>query len=127
MPRKKTTKKITASKKKLENLSQTHGKEENGVQPTTLDQIWGDTGLWKYKTMDSEEYTDYLKNLNKSDLQAHATKMGLVPVDNRDTLTQRLVREFKKHVSAYTTPTHKDPTADGKVSEEVRKILREGK
>ncbi len=127
MPKKKTTKKLTASKKKLNELNQTHGKEEKNTQPTTLDQIWGDTGMWKYKTMDVDEYTDYLKNLDKSDLQAHATQMGLIPVDNRNTLSQRLIREFKKHVSAYTTPTHKDPTADGKVSEEVRKILREGK
>ena len=42
------------SSKKLESLSQTHGKEE--FKPTTLDQIWGDTGISKYGTLNEDEY-----------------------------------------------------------------------
>jgi len=40
------TTKTTAKASKLEQMSQTHGKEEN-FQATTLDQIWGDTGNTK--------------------------------------------------------------------------------
>ena len=42
-------KKIRSRKKSIKDISQTHAKEE--FQPTTLDQIWGDTGssdLWDY-------------------------------------------------------------------------------
>ena len=47
MPRKtKTTPKKTSAKKpkKVEEMSQTHGKEERPLY-STLEQIWGDTGL----------------------------------------------------------------------------------
>lgn len=42
--------------------------------------------------------------MNKSDLQTHATKVGLVPVDDMKMLRNRLLREFDKHISAYRTP-----------------------
>jgi len=86
-------------KSKLDNLNQTHGKLEN--KPITLDQIWGDDGKRKYGTLDADEYNKYLLELNKSDLQAHAVKIGLVPIDDRETLIKRLKSEFRKHVSMY--------------------------
>ena len=65
----------------------------------------------------------------KTDLQAHATKVGLVPIDNRSTLTQRLVREFKKHVNTFKPASVKAPKSIAKDSlpEEVIKVLNEGK
>jgi hypothetical protein len=123
MPRKKVTK---ASKKgkKVQELSQTHGKVEGKVL-TTLDQIWGDTGISKYKTLELEEYEEQLSEYNKTDLQAHATKIGLIPVDSTGELKKRLVREFKKHVSKYnaTAKQIKATPLDAK----VMKILAEGK
>ena len=71
MPRKKST---------LDNLNQAHGKLEN--RKITLDQVWGDDGKRKYGTLDPIEYEKYLKSLSKTDLQAHATKIGLVPPDS---------------------------------------------
>ena len=130
--RKKKTKKAAAKKaskkkSKLKSLAQTHGKEENPqkMEPQTLDQIWGDDGTWKYNTMDTEEYENYLRNLNKSDLQEHATIIGLVPIDNSGILMKRLISEFKKHVSGYTVP--KQQGKEEKLSSEVKKILREGR
>ena len=127
---KKTNKSKKASetpkkKRSMKSLSQAHGKEET-TQPTTLDQIWGDTGLTKYNTLDEEEYGGQLDNFTKSELQAHATKVGLIPVDNRETLKTRLVREFNKHTSAYRKPATK-PSKAIKLSTEVKKILSEGK
>ena len=53
MPKKKTSKKRT---KKLESLSQTDGMSmdnaEQKFEPTTLDQVFGDDGTSKYKTLD---------------------------------------------------------------------------
>ena len=72
MPRKKasksTAKGSTTKKKspeKLNELNQAHGKVE-GPEPTTLDQIWGDSGLSKYRTLDASEYEIYLNNLIKA-------------------------------------------------------------
>tara|TARA_Y100000310_G_scaffold101430_1_gene99495 strand:- start:71 stop:448 length:378 start_codon:yes stop_codon:yes gene_type:complete len=125
MPRKKGTTKAKQGGKKagLDSLSQTHGKEE-GVKPTSLDQIWGDTGLSKYKTLDKGEYEGQIKDMNKSDLQTHATKVGLVPVDDMPLLRRRLMKEFEKHVAAYRVP---NKTKSSKLDSEAVKILSEGK
>lgn len=109
-------------KLKLESLNQTHGKVEKAV---TLDQVWGDTGNAKYGTLDIEKYNSYLDDLNKSDLQAHAIKIGLVPIDDRKTLVTRLKKEFQKHVAQFqvkeTAKTNKP------LSKSARDILSEGR
>lgn len=114
MPRKKST---------LDNLNQTHGKVEN--RKITLDQVWGDDGKRKYGTLDTAEYEEYLKSLSKTDLQAHATKIGLVPVDDREALRKRLKQEFVKYASQYQArPDNKTVKS---VSKNVKDILSEGR
>lgn len=111
-------------KSKLDNLHQTHGKVEN--RKVTLDQIWGDDGKKKYGTLDPVEYDKYLSELNKSDLQSHAIKVGLVPIDNRETLAKRLKQEFKKYSSMYLVrpdTTNNNP----KISKRSKDILSEGR
>jgi hypothetical protein len=112
------------AKKKISELNQTHGKVD-GVKPTTLDQIWGDTGLSKYKTLDENEYSRQLSELSKTDLQAHAASLGIIPIDNRETLTSRLIKEFRRHVSAYTVPNQQIKST--KLSLKALNILKEGK
>jgi len=114
MPRKKS---------KLDNLSQTHGKVEN--RKVTLDQIWGDDGKRKYGTLDPVEYEEYLKGLSKSDLQAHAVKIGLIPIDDRETLRKRLKQEFVKYASQYRV--RPDSSSNKPVSKSARDILSEGR
>lgn len=118
MPRKKRT-----SKKKVEEMSQTHGMEES-VQPTTLEQVWGDDGLGKYKTLDLEAYEGEINAMNKSDLQAHAQKLGLLPIDNRNELQSRLVREFKKHTSSFKKPAGHTWATKNVDEEEVKRLLQ---
>ena len=130
---KRTTKKSTARKKSsLKDLNQSHGKVENekGFQPTTLDQVWGDTGIWKYDTMDANEYETKIRNMPKVDLQSHASKVGIIPVDNREVLATRLVREFKKHVTLYKQPQDKTlgkVHSKEDITEAAKKILNEGR
>ena len=126
MPRKKVQQNSKDSQKKpsLEELSQSHGKQET-TEPTSLDQIWGDTGISKFRTLDKEEYENQINDMNKSDLQTHATKVGLVPVDDMKMLRNRLLREFDKHISAYRTP--KQTKSKKKLSKDALKILGEGK
>ena len=112
------------SKNKSSKLKQINGKEES-FEPTMLDQIWGDTGINKYSTLKEEEYQNYLHDLNKADLQTHASNIGLMPIDNSETLIKRLIAEFQKHISKYTKPSLSK--TDLKISKEAKKILEEGK
>jgi hypothetical protein len=129
--KKKTTSKAKGTSKRGKNirkLSQAHGKleaPETKFQPTTLDQVWGDDGLWRYKTHDVNEYEGQLDEMTKQDLYAHATKSGLIPVENRELLKSRLMREFRRHEASYTKPRTIDTSVE--VSSKVRKILSEGK
>jgi hypothetical protein len=123
--KRKISKKATAKKKSIKNLSQTHGKEEK-FEPTTLDQIWGDDGLNVYGTMQENQYEDQIDDMNLSDLQAHASRVGIIPVDNRNTLRERLVREFRKHVASYRKPMD-NPSPTPPMSKEIMKILSEGR
>ena len=111
-----------AKKNKLDSLTQTHAQVES---PRTLDQIWGDSGQSKYGTLVLAEYQKYLKELIKSDLQAHAIKVGLIPIDNRETLVKRLEKEFNKHVSLYR-PAPKTKN-DIKLTKTTKDILAEGR
>ena len=127
---KKTAKKATASRKtsKVDKLSQTHGKVETAeTKPTTLDQIWGDTGMHKYKTLDEEEYKQHLKEMAKVDLQAHAVTIGLIPVDNTEQLKKRLLTEFKKYAATYKLPNLSKGNDKLKLTKEIQQILNEGK
>ena len=121
---KKAAKKTKRSK--IDNLSQAHGKEET-FKPTTLDQIWGDDGTSEYRTMDESVYRQELDNYNKSDLQSHASKKGLIPIDDRKLLTERLVGEFRKHVNQYRIPMDGLDNSSENLSESDRRTLEEGR
>jgi len=113
---------MAKKKLNLNEMSQAHGKDENKDYVQSLDQLWGDDGLSKYKTLDVSEYTQQLAEMNKTDLQNHAAKLGLVPIDSRELLVKRLVAEFKKHVTKYEKvrrPESKDESKEAK----VRKLL----
>jgi hypothetical protein len=110
--------------KKLQELSQTHGKIED-TQYKTLDQIWGDDGSSKYKTSNLQDYLNYLNDLNKSDLQDHAKKIGLIPIDNRETLTKRLTSEFRKYMSMFKLPKNSENLVN--LDKKSKDILSEGK
>lgn len=117
-------KRKTRQKKSLSSLSQSHGKEEN-FEITTLEQIWGDDGSTVYGTLEEEDYSKKLDDMNMSDMQAHASTVGIIPIDNRNTLRDRLLREFRKHVASYKKPVA--PTEEKKVDPEIMKILSEGR
>ena len=72
------------------------------------------------------EYSIRLDDMNMSDLQAHSSTVGIIPIDNRHTLRERLLREFRKHVASYKKPVHEPKPAE-KIDPEVMKILSEGR
>lgn len=101
------------------------GKRENEFQYSTLDQIWGDTGMSKYNTLDTEVYKQNLSEMNKSDLQAHACGLGIIPIENREQLIKRLLNAFMKHVATFQRPKVEQKIINP--SKEVLSILAEGR
>jgi hypothetical protein len=121
-----TKKKSTAKKtKKLQDMQQAHGKVEQ-FEPSTLEQIWGDDGSGTYGTSNENEYLEQLNGMAKVDMQAHATKVGLIPIDNMDILRSRLVKEFRRHLNLYQKPKVRQ-NPNPALSKEVKNILGEGK
>lgn len=120
---KKTKKTAKASKRasKIDKLSQVHGKEEKQkYEPTTLDQIWGDDGTGRYGTMDLEEYKAQIDQMSRTDINAHAADLGVIPVEDRVSLEKRLTDEFTNHVGSYRKPLQKrkeDPGLEQKVKD----------
>ena len=47
------------------------------------------------------EYTNQIKNMNKIDLDQHATSVYVLPRENRDNLIDQLIKEFKKKISYF--------------------------
>lgn len=113
---------MAKKKLNLNDIHQAHGKDENRDSVQSLDQLWGDDGLSRYKTLDLAEYTANLAEMNKTDLQNHAAKLGLVPIDSRELLVKRLIAEFKKHVTKYEK-VRKPETKDNSKEAAVRKLL----
>lgn len=113
-------------KQKIDDLSQTHAKiEEKEYQ--TLDQILGDSGADKYGTFSEDEYWSQLNAMTKSDLQNHALKMNLIPVDNMKMLRDRLMNEFRRYNNSYLKVSSTKKVLDTSVSDTVKKILAEGR
>ncbi|HIL27155.1 MAG TPA: hypothetical protein EYG21_07205 [Nitrospinaceae bacterium] len=124
--KRKVVKKTTAKVKKKE-MIQTHAMEEKeSFEKTTLDQVWGDKGSSRYGTLDEGNYSNEIGSLNRSDLHSHAVKMGILPIDNRELLTSRLMREFRKHVLAFRKPKRGKQIRKG-LSGTASSILSEGK
>ena len=109
----------------MKKKQQIDGKLEQ-TEPSSLAELWGSTGIEKYKTLDLSIYTTELANYNKSDLDEHAIKIGLIPVENRQLLTKRLLEAFRVHTGGYKRP--KSKTTKGKLpGKEVMDILAEGR
>jgi len=125
MARKKQSK-AAKTKIKLDEVEQVDGKvqEEESFTPSTLDQVFGDDGTSKYKTLNDEVYKNVLDNMSKADLKNEAIRVGLLPIDNMQQLRIRLLREFRAHASSYKKPrVQLEPTDP---SDKARKILEEG-
>lgn len=115
---------MAKKKLNLNEMNQAHGKDESKETVQSLDQLWGDDGISRYKTLDLNDYATDLAGMNKSDLQNHAAKLGLVPIDSRELLVKRLITEFKKHVTAYQKVRKPEPKDNIKEAQ-IRKLLSE--
>lgn len=114
----------------MKKMSQAHGMVDTGeekFEPTSLDQVWGNDGTSKYDTLDVKDYKENLKEMSKSDMQAHAIKIGLIPVDDIKMLESRLIREFNKHVARYTKPLSNKSNPLSNIDKKSAQTLSEGR
>lgn len=85
--------------KKINNLKQTHGKNEDIKTPKTLDELFSNT-YTKYTAKSLEEYKSQLESMNSADIREHAVKMGFMPSPDTNRLKKKLLSEFEKFESA---------------------------
>lgn len=109
-------------------IIETHGKvEDEQMQPTTLEQVWGGYNeLSKYGTTSETEYQQRLLDMNRTDLEQHARKVGLVIVESSERLRGKLLQEFKVYFASLQKPKNTLPSPQIP-SSEVAKILAEGR
>ena len=94
----KTTKKSRATK--LEGLNQTTGKiyeskEDKIARAKELEEVLGIPQISPFKTNDPKVFEKNLEEINLTDLQAMAVRVGVFPSGNKTTLKNKLKRAFK--------------------------------
>jgi len=112
--------------KKLDTLSQTHGKENN-FEITSLDQIWGHGDSSRFGTTDEVEFEGKLKEMTRADLENFARRHGSIVVESSERIRAELMKVFRNYVSLLRKPTSKPPVGTSPVSAAVQRILNEGR
>ena len=120
-----TTSKSTASKTvkarkqpKLEDLQQTNGKnyEDQVAQARELEEILGIPKINPFRTNDKRVFADMLQDMNLTDLQSFAVKVGVFPSGNKTVLKNKIKRAFdsslhgKGSVQVMGEPIKLDPS-----------------
>ena len=92
----------------------------------TLADVWG-YKLSRYDTGEESVYLAQLDKMNKLDLQRECLRVTLHPHDNRETMNQRLLREFRNYIAAAETPVSeisgKPHPKTQEISQRVKDIL----
>jgi hypothetical protein len=108
------------SKKKK--LTEVTGKEETFV-PTRLEQVWGGFNeLALYGTKNEFEYKKLIDNMSRQELEAHASKVGIVPNEDTDKLLKLLVKEFRIYNQTLYKPVL-NATDPENIPDHIKKIL----
>lgn len=104
-------------------IIETHGKEES-FEPTTLDEIMGYNPLSRYNTLEGSVYEEKLKEMNRTELEDEARRVGSFIVEDTVRLRENLYTEFNSYVTSLRRP--KNVTRPISLSKEAEKILKEG-
>ena len=130
-----TEKRRPGRPRKVDALSQINGKVETQKdisEISTLEEAWGNVNpLSAYGTISEESYAAKLRNMTNSELESHAREKGVMFTNSLpgnlpyERLRTLLLKEFRAYAASLNRPTHKP--AQVVVSEQVRKILAEGR
>lgn len=91
----------------------------------SIDELLGYTHN-PYSVGNVEEYERKLKNMTLSDLQVHATELGLLPITNQKVLISRLVEQYNKTARGYYN-TKQLNVIEPKNKEKLLEILKRGR
>ena len=92
------SRKSTAKKKvSLDSLQQTNGKtyEDQVAKARELEDILGIAKINPFKTNDKRVFKEMLEEMNLTDLQAFAVKVGVFPAGNKTVLRNKIKRAFE--------------------------------
>jgi hypothetical protein len=81
----------------LDNLEQTNGKvyEDDIARAREIEEILGTKRLSPFKTTDKNVFQDIIKDMNLTDLQSFAVKVGVFPNGNKTVLKSKLTKAFE--------------------------------
>lgn len=80
---------MAKGKIKLESLKQTHGAL---AAPLSIEELTGQTEVYAVSSL--EEYHDQLMTMSEDEMREHAITAGVVPIDNRSLLIDRLETRY---------------------------------
>ena len=80
---------MAKGKIKLESLKQTHGAL---AAPLTIEELTGQNEVYAVSSL--EEYHDQLLAMSEDEMREHAVDAGIVPIDNRSILIDRLETRY---------------------------------
>ena len=92
------SRKSTAKKKvSLDSLQQTNGKtyEDQVAKARDLEDILGIAKINPFKTNDKRVFSEMLQEMNLTDLQSFAVKVGVFPAGNKTVLRNKIKRAFE--------------------------------
>ena len=122
--------KETKNTKKLDNLKMVDGKAEAVEKIKELHEILGGGSINPFGTSSIDEFEEKMNEMNLSDLQALAVRVGLFPGGSRLSLKNKLKKEFYSTPGAgagydvgYSEPIADPNSAQGK---KLLKLMREG-
>lgn len=119
-----------ARKSKLKGYKATDGalapedikqEEVQKKKPRNLAEILG-ADIDQDNTPDYKNYCDLINSMNLADLYEHSIKVGLMPVDNRNKLIDRLQKQWLKDHARYKDVQIKE---DVKMTREKEKELKD--
>lgn len=117
--------KTPKSKPKLIDMEQLDGKVYSNL-PRTLDEIMGVQETNKYKYHSSEEYEDFLRGLNNTDLWNEASRCGLGRTHDSVRLRRSLLEQYNRYYRERPVQGRQSSNTPI-VSDAVKKILSEGR
>lgn len=113
-------------KKNRKTVVETHGKDEQSIEPTLLEQVWSQVDISRYGTLIESEYMQRINQMTRADLETHARQMGVVVVENSFRLRDKLLAEFRGFVALINKPKIA-PRSNFKINDAALKVLSEGR
>tara|TARA_R110000772_G_scaffold264663_1_gene385409 strand:+ start:452 stop:859 length:408 start_codon:yes stop_codon:yes gene_type:complete len=94
---KKSSKASAGKRVKLEELNQTTGKsyEDQVSRARELEEILGIPKISPFRTKNKEVFKDMLTDMNLTDMQAFAVKVGVFPSGNKTVLRNKIKKAFE--------------------------------